>query len=285
MYGFLLYRYPFYNQIFFGKNSFWRFIMQANKTRAYLTQRVKQALRVEELDVKDMPLNTLMSAYASVYEHGDAGNDHRISMKIPALATYYAKQLCEGKFVVVRDPFDNKTYYIKAHHEDLIAVSYAMGPWSNFYAIKSTSDHALRELNITSAVINDLKIIDRIFGFRSLDSESAETDNAPATAVVQNDCVKWAWHTGHAPAKKKDEAQLAELAEVEARVPVAEPVGAVGAPAPGVETVQLGGNQMQRAFQHAGQPQQGHQGRRERRHANERRAHELNTPEQGGKQS
>lgn len=254
-----------------------------NKTRGYLTQRIKQALRTEELDIKDLPLNILMSAYASVYEHGEAGNDHRISMKIPALATYYAKLLNEGKFVVIRDPAENKTYYVKAHYEDLVAVSYAIGPWSNFYSIKSTSDHALRELNILSPVINDLKLLDNLFGFRPLEQAEDAEDKEPATAVVTRDQgVKWAWHTGHTPAKsKKDDAHLEDLAEVDARVPVAE---AVGAPAPGVETVQLEreGNQMQRAFQHAGQHQQG---RRERRHQHERRAHDLNTPDQGKKQS
>ncbi|YP_009212879.1 hypothetical protein AVU38_gp030 [Ralstonia phage RSL2] len=250
-------------------------------TRAYLTQRVKQVLRVDELDVKDLPLNTLMSAYASVYEHGDAGNDHRISMKIPALATHYAEKLCAGKFVIIRDPFDNKQYFVKAHQEDLIAVSYAIGPWSNIYSVKATSERALKELNITAAVIVDLRVLDHIFGFRPWQEEE-DVNEVAAVVATPSEGVRWDWHTGHSPKKKEQHAaQTAEGRVVEARVPVAEVVGE-----PHSETMQ-GDNQMTRAFQHANQEghQGSHHGRRERRQHAERRAHELNQPDQGNKQS
>lgn len=237
-----------------------------SKNSAYLTQRVKHALRTEELAIKDLSLDTLMTAYASVYTDGDAGNDHRITMKIPALATHYAKLLNQDKFVVIRDPFENRQYFIKAYGEDLIAVCYAIGPWSNIYNVKCTSEDTLRALNINTPVVTDLKVIDAIFGFkpRSGDVE----DHTPATALItpEHTGLHWQWHTGHKPSKKATEAVgSADEAGVEEVAVAGDIVEAPGAPE---------GNQMTRAFQTAGH---GHSRRQDQRHA-QRRAHELNTP-------
>lgn len=249
-----------------------------SKNTDYLNTRAKKALRVDELKVKDLTLNTLMTAYASVYQDGDLGNDQRITMKIPALATHYATLLCQGKFVVINDPFENRRYFVVAHNEDLIAVCYAIGPWSNFYSIKCTSEDTLRELNILTPCTNDLKVIDRIFNFPSnMDDE----DHTPATAVIEPDNgLRWDWHTGHKPATKKDQKEVDNaVATTEADVHVQE-VAIAGGPE-GRPVVQVGGNQMQRAFKSAEAGNQGHGRRAERRH-NERRAHELNTPQATG---
>uniref|UniRef100_A0AAU7PFN8 Uncharacterized protein n=1 Tax=Burkholderia phage vB_BgluM-SURPRISE13 TaxID=3159457 RepID=A0AAU7PFN8_9VIRU len=243
-----------------------------SKTSAYLTQRVKQALRTDELKIKDLGLDVLMTAYASVYEHGDAGNDQRITMKIPALATHYAQLLNQGKFVVIRDPFENRQYFVIAHHEDLIAVCYAIGPWSNIYNIKCTSEDTLRELNITTPITTDLKVIDRLFGFRPWNSEGEEEHTPPTAIVHQDSGVHWQWHSGHKPAGK--EAVGPAPVEGEHMTEVSAPghlVDLPGAPAPSDRAVELatpGENQMTRAFQSAGQ------GRREERRHGGRRQHD-----------
>jgi hypothetical protein len=237
---------------------------------AYLIKRVQQILRVTELNPKDLSLDMLMTAFASVYEHGEAGNDQRITMKVPALATHYATLLCQGKFVVINDPEYNKWYFVKAHGADLIAVYYSIGPWLNVYGIKCTSEDALRELNITSMNTVDLRLIDNIFGFRPFTPD--DEDHTPAMAVVvpQESGAKWQWHSGHKPAEKKKQQDVAGSATAEVAAPahVAEPAGVAGEVEHRVELGGSGENQMTRAFQHAGQGGQGGaQGRRDERRA------------------
>jgi len=223
-------------------------------TNAYLINRVKTILRTETLEPKDLSLDMLMTAYASVHEDGDAGNDQRITMKVPALATYYAKLLEEGKFVVINDVGDNRWYFVKAHEHDLIAVSFSIGPWLNVYTIKSTSEDTLKALNITTPKTSDLKIIDRIFGFRPLHED--EEDREAATVVVTPDepSAHWRWHTGNKPAKRGEDKSRDTVD------PLAGRTETVTAPAHVVESTGVDaaaegahGNQMERAFASASQ--------------------------------
>lgn len=250
-------------------------MQNANKS-GYLIARTKQVLRVTSLEPKDLSLDMLMTAYASVYMDGAAGNDKRISMKVPALATHLAEKLMQGKFVIINDPDFCKWYWVKAFDQDLVAVYYSIGPWLNVHGVKGTSEDILRELNITTPTTTDIKVIDRIFGFRPIDPQ--EDDHTPATAVVSNkdNQLHWMWHSGTKAAERKqqDREVSSPTAEVLAPSHIVEAGGVVTEPA---REVEFGTNQMQRAFQHASQT--GHQGRRERRHQQERRAHDLNTPD------
>ncbi|BAS04825.2 hypothetical protein [Ralstonia phage RSF1] len=268
-----------YNQIFFGKNSFSENIMQ--NTNGYLIKRIKQVLRTDELNPKDLSLDMLMTAYASVHDEGASGSDDRITMKVPALATYYARLLDEGKFVVINDPFENRWYFVKAHEQDLIAVYYAIGPWLNFYGIKATSEHTLRELNINQAVIADFRILDRIFNFRPWNPE-AEDDKEPATMVIEESQpgARWLWHTGHKPAGKKEKTGQPHdtLDPLEGRTEnVSAPahiVEAAGAPE-GSQVAELGENQMQRAFRASGQNRR--EERRDQRRHHDQQQHKQHS--------
>lgn len=255
-------------------------MQNANKS-GYLIARSKQVMRVTQLEPKDLSLDMLMTAYASLYTDGAAGNDKRISLKVPALATHLAEKLMQDRFVIINDPDFNKWYWVKAFGEDLVAVSYSIGPWLNVHGIKATSEDVLRELNITAPTITDLQVIDRIFNFRPIDPK--EDDHTPATALVTkaDNQVHWMWHSGTkaAEAKKGNREVESPTAEVLAPSHIVEAAGSVGEPA---REVEMGSNQMQKAFQSAGVS--GHQSRRqERRSHAERRAHELNQPDQGDK--
>ncbi|BCM95068.1 hypothetical protein [Burkholderia phage FLC6] len=250
--------------------------MQSANKSGYLINRTKQVMRVTQLEPKDLSLDMLMTAYASLYLDGAAGNDKRISMKVPALATHLAEKLMQDKFVIINDPDFNKWYWVKAFGQDLIAVYYSIGPWLNVHGVKATSEDILRELNILTPTTTDLKVIDRIFGFRPIDPK--EDDHTPATAVVNksDNQMHWMWHSGTRAAERKQQDREVEspTAEVLAPSHIVEAAGSVGEPG---REVEMGSNQMQKAFQSAGVT--GHQSRRqERRHA-ERRAHELNQPD------
>lgn len=225
--------------------------MQNRNTNNYLIRRVTQVLRIEKLEPKDLPLDMLMTAYASLRDDGADGNDQRITMKVPALATYYAGLLMDGKFVVINDIMDATWYFVKAHDGDLIAVSHAVGPWLNLYSIKSTKEETLHALKITTPNTSDLKIIDRIFGFRPWNEVEAEQDSSTLVVTHDEPSAHWQWHTGSKPAKKSESDKGSDLRDaLKGRTELvtasghvietsAEPVGEP--------------NQMERAFQAAGQ--------------------------------
>jgi hypothetical protein len=165
-------------------------------------------------------------------------------------------------------------------------VCYSIGPWLNVHGIKASSEDILRELNLTTPTTTDLKVIDRIFGFQPIKPQ--EDDHTPATAVIieRDNQVHWMWHSGTKAAERKqqDREVVSSTAEVLAPSHIVEATGTVGEAG---HEVEMGSNQMQRAFQHANQGGQGgHQHRRQERRDAARRQHELNQPDtnKGGSQ-
>lgn len=229
-------------------------------TSAYLTKRLCSILGVDKLQIKDLPLDMLMTAY-SVKVGDERAQDNRITLEVPALATHYAKRLSHGKFVVFRDPTDNVIYHVVARGNDLIAVFYTIGPWLNIYSIICSSDVVLREVGITASATMDKRVIDGIFGFADEDHQKP-VEGATATLQDHSKQPHWKWHSARQVTRERVDSQADQndMVEIEASLQRRDPAGEPASTTleGQIEAARVNpGNQMHRAFVSANQQQQG----------------------------
>lgn len=183
----------------------------------YLRRRVIETLQIEDLNgfVKDLSLNELLVAFG---QRISADNQENI-LPVGELAQNYADQLLNDQLVIVRDPDDNRTYYLKAHDEHLIAVFYPVGPGYEIYAAICSAPGVLVTLGIASPTFKDSALIDAIFGFQPDVQEVVMTDKQDGNSVVpERHHYTRIWHTPALPVKASDESSPAEQRAVAAVV-------------------------------------------------------------------
>lgn len=132
----------------------------------YLVKRLCKQKGVSELNIEDMLMEHLLDAFI-----GKEVQPSKIILttnpkpKVKTLPTVYAIQLRAGKPVVIRDPEDNRIYYVKAFEDELVAVYHTLGPWTDIYSARSTNPALLAELGIVTNSFKDHRILDGIFQF------------------------------------------------------------------------------------------------------------------------
>lgn len=159
----------------------------------YLRRRVMDILHSDRLeaDVKDLSLNLLMTAFAQMVASN--GDHPPASMETSNLARHYASKLISDKFVVIRDPEDNRIYYTAAHGNDVVAVFYPMDIFYDIYCAIGSSSTVLASMGITTRTFTDHAIIDRIFRLPPERDNNVVIDT-PVGVIDQQRHIHWQWH-------------------------------------------------------------------------------------------
>lgn len=186
-----------------------------NKSPAYLINRILNIINANQLNIKDLALDMLMAAFN--VKIGGKGQHVSITMEINSLASHLADKLASGKFVYIRDPETNRTYFVTARRNHLIAVFYAIAPAINIYSILASHPAALEGLGLEGPTFRDNKIIDTIFGFREADDL---VDPVPEISHHSSVKTPWQWHTVQVPAKGKEDVKADENKTQQVEVPV-----------------------------------------------------------------